>query len=79
MILTVVRNLISNAIKFSDQNSKIEISVKEKSGAIITSVKDYGTGMNEEVLNKLFSKSKFQKSGTMGEMGTGLGLVLCHK
>lgn len=79
MILTVVRNLISNAIKFSDQNSKIEISVREKSGAIITSVKDYGTGMDEEVLNKLFSKSKFQKSGTMGEMGTGLGLVLCQE
>lgn len=79
MILTVVRNLISNAIKFSDQNSKIEISVREKSGAIITSVTDYGTGMNEELLNKLFSKSKSLKSGTMGEMGTGLGLVLCQE
>jgi ligand-binding sensor domain-containing protein/signal transduction histidine kinase len=79
MILTVIRNLISNAIKFSDQNSKIEISVREKSGTIITSVKDFGTGMNEDVLNKLFSKSKSQKSGTMGEMGTGLGLVLCQE
>ncbi|MFN3998429.1 two-component regulator propeller domain-containing protein [Algoriphagus sp.] len=79
MILTVLRNLISNAIKFSNQNSKIEIFVREDSGNIITSVRDYGTGMEESVLNRLFSKSKNQQRGTMGEVGTGLGLVLCQE
>ncbi|MEB2784122.1 two-component regulator propeller domain-containing protein [Algoriphagus persicinus] len=79
MILTVLRNLISNAIKFSDQNSRIEILVREKSGNVITSVRDHGTGMNETVLSKLFSRSSEQQSGTMGEMGTGLGLVLCQE
>ncbi|WP_026968983.1 ligand-binding sensor domain-containing protein [Algoriphagus terrigena] len=79
MILTVLRNLISNAIKFSDENSRIEISVSEKSGDVITSVRDYGTGMREAVLSKLFSESNTQAPGTMGEVGTGLGLVLCQE
>lgn len=79
MILTVLRNLISNAIKFSEQNTSIEILVWEKSEEIVTSVKDHGTGMNEVVLTRLFSKSNEQKPGTMGEMGTGLGLVLCQE
>lgn len=79
MILTVLRNLISNAIKFSDQDSKIEIIVKEESGNIVTSVRDHGIGMDESVLSRLFSKSNTQKPGTMGEIGTGLGLVLCQE
>ncbi|WP_373494546.1 ATP-binding protein, partial [Aquiflexum sp.] len=79
MILTVMRNLISNAIKFSQKNSRIEIEVRGDEGHIITSVRDHGTGMEESILNKLFSKSITQKSGTMGEFGTGLGLVLCQE
>ncbi|MEB2774142.1 two-component regulator propeller domain-containing protein [Algoriphagus sp. D3-2-R+10] len=79
MILTVLRNLISNAIKFSNQNSRIEIIVQVKSGNIITSVRDHGKGMDETVISKLFSRSGEQQSGTMGEMGTGLGLVLCQE
>lgn len=79
MILTVLRNLISNAIKFSQQNSTIEIGVQEKSGDVITSVRDHGTGMDKTILNKIFSKSNTQKHGTMGEFGTGLGLVLCQE
>lgn len=79
MMLTVLRNLISNAIKFSDQDSRIEILVRQKSGNVITSVRDHGTGMESEVLDRLFSNSKAQKSGTMGEKGTGLGLVLCQE
>jgi signal transduction histidine kinase len=79
MILTVLRNLISNAIKFSDKNSTIEIFVQEKAGNVVTSVRDHGVGMDGEVLDKLFSKSDVRKPGTMGEFGTGLGLVLCHE
>lgn len=79
MILTVLRNLISNAIKFSQPNSTIEIGVLEKSEDVITSVRDNGTGMEKSILDKLFSKADTQKSGTMGEFGTGLGLVLCQE
>lgn len=79
MILTVLRNLISNAIKFSRQNSRIEIFVQEISEEVIIAVRDHGTGMDEAVLNRLFSKSKVQNPGTMGEFGTGLGLVLCQE
>jgi ligand-binding sensor domain-containing protein/signal transduction histidine kinase len=79
MLLTVLRNLISNAIKFSKKGSKIEITVKEESGNVITSVRDYGIGMEKEVLKRLFSKSDVQKPGTLGEFGTGLGLVLCQE
>lgn len=79
MILTVLRNLISNAIKFSNQNSRIEIIIQEKSGDVIIAVHDHGIGMEESVLNRLFSKSNDQKTGTMGEFGTGLGLVLCQE
>jgi ligand-binding sensor domain-containing protein/signal transduction histidine kinase len=79
MILTVLRNLVSNAIKFSDKNSKIEIKVNTNSGEVVTSVRDFGVGMEKATLDKLFSKSSEQQAGTMGEMGTGLGLVLCQE
>ncbi|RAI87959.1 ligand-binding sensor domain-containing protein [Algoriphagus yeomjeoni] len=79
MILTVMRNLISNAIKFSNQNGIIDIHVQEKEGDVVISVRDHGTGMDEIVLNRLFSKSIQQKRGTLGEVGTGLGLVLCQE
>ncbi|WP_114750640.1 ligand-binding sensor domain-containing protein [Pleomorphovibrio marinus] len=79
MILTVLRNLISNAIKFSQENSRIEIIIQEKSGKAITCVRDHGMGMDKEVLNRLFSKSDVRKAGTMGEVGAGLGLVLCQE
>lgn len=79
MILTVIRNLVSNAIKFSDKNSKIEIKVSTKSGEVVTSVRDFGVGMEKATLAKLFSKSSEQQAGTMGEIGTGLGLVLCQE
>tara|TARA_R110002020_G_scaffold305608_3_gene521448 strand:+ start:3133 stop:6624 length:3492 start_codon:yes stop_codon:yes gene_type:complete len=79
MILTVMRNLISNAIKFSNHNAKIEILVLEKLGEVIISVRDHGTGMDEAMLKGIFSKSNHQKRGTLGEVGTGLGLVLCQE
>lgn len=65
MILTVIRNLVSNAIKFSDKNSKIEIKVSTKSGEVVTSVRDFGVGMEKATLDRLFSKSSEQQAGTM--------------
>lgn len=76
----VLRNLISNAIKFSYQNSKIEVSAVRKDKMVEISVKDTGVGMSEELQNDLFnSMVKTSYSGTSGEKGTGLGLILCRE
>ncbi|WP_219287743.1 sensor histidine kinase [Arthrospiribacter ruber] len=79
MILTVLRNLMSNAIKFSRQGSKIEISATEMSGNVVISVRDYGRGMAEEVLKGLFDLSEDQSQGKKSDFGTGLGLLLCKE
>ena len=79
MIDTVLRNLISNAIKFSYSGGTIEISV-EKSEVLIVRIKDNGMGMSEEVRKNLFvPRENGTTSGTKGEKGTGLGLMLCKE
>ena len=80
MIDTVVRNLISNAIKFTESGGQIEVAVFERNGNAFFSVKDNGVGMDEEKLKKLFLLNSDTKSnGTAGEHGTGLGLLLCKE
>ncbi|HAN77296.1 MAG TPA: hypothetical protein DCQ31_05735, partial [Bacteroidales bacterium] len=77
---TVIRNLVSNAIKYSYASSVIEITLSETQSTYEFSVKDYGIGMHKEVADSLFdisSKNSSQK-GTAGETGTGLGLILCY-
>ena len=79
LISQVFYNLISNAIKFSFENGKIEISATLNSTHTYYtfSVKDNGTGIKPEDLNKLFLvESKFTTEGTSGEKGSGLGLSL---
>lgn len=80
MVYTIIRNLISNAIKFSFAGSKIEISLEENGDFHEIAVKDYGIGMTEDEMNLLFhvTDSK-QKYGTNNEKGTGLGLILCKE
>ncbi|TAL68576.1 MAG: response regulator [Bacteroidetes bacterium] len=79
MINTVIRNLVSNAIKFTSIGGKIIISVTDtKDGYMLVSVKDNGIGILEEDMQKLFKiDSYFTSPGTSDEKGTGLGLVLC--
>ncbi|MCL5990898.1 MAG: PAS domain-containing sensor histidine kinase, partial [Bacteroidetes bacterium] len=79
MINTVLRNLISNAIKFTGSGGKIIISAKDtKDGFFLVGVSDDGIGILEEDLQKLFKIDMyFTSPGTSGEKGTGLGLVLC--
>lgn len=73
----VVRNLISNAIKFTPPNGKILIESYEENNAVGIIVKDSGTGMTEEKLNDLFKIEKVKsEKGTEGEKGSGLGLIL---
>ena len=80
MIRTVLRNLLSNSIKFSYPKSKIDVSAKVKQKEALVSVRDYGTGIDEKDKNKIFNIDKnFSKEGTENEKGTGLGLILCKE
>lgn len=80
MISTVMRNLISNAIKFTRPTGKITINHREKSHAHEISVMDTGVGIKEEDLDKLFRIDiHFTTTGTANEEGTGLGLILCRE
>lgn len=79
-ISTVFRNLINNAIKFTDENGKISIKDSVNSSKVFISVEDNGIGMTEKQINSLFAIEKNNSSeGTAGEKGTGLGLILCKE
>jgi signal transduction histidine kinase len=78
MIQTVLRNLINNAIKFSNKDGEVKISGKNENNKAIISVSDNGVGMDNETLKKIFQLEKYYSSkGTAGEKGTGLGLIIC--
>jgi signal transduction histidine kinase len=77
-INTVVRNLISNAIKFTPPSGRITVEIQKSSTEIVVSVADTGVGMSDEVIRKLFRiDTKHSTKGTADEKGTGLGLILC--
>ncbi len=79
MINTVLRNLISNAIKFTEKGGAINVLVKNNINNVIVSVKDTGMGMTQEAMNKLFRIDTHHTTrGTENETGTGLGLILCQ-
>ncbi len=73
----VVRNLITNAIKFSGENDTIEVSAKQDEQNTIIQVADSGTGMSPEKINKLFKSNVNSEIGTHKESGTGMGLLFC--
>lgn len=80
MISTVLRNLISNAIKFTSQNGEIGISAEKRSNEILFTVSDSGIGIAPERLEKLFRIDESDSTpGTNHERGTGLGLILCKE
>lgn len=76
MLKTVVRNFISNAIKFSNEGSFIDISLSVEDDKAIISVRDYGVGISEDRIAGLFSDGS-STYGTRNEEGSGLGLQLC--
>jgi PAS domain S-box-containing protein len=77
---TIMRNLITNAIKYSNPGSSLKICAEKQAQAIKFSVIDHGLGMDEETKNKLFSLNiNTSKLGTANEKGSGLGLVLCKE
>ncbi len=75
---TVIRNLISNAIKFTPAGGRITVETTWSSDALVVSVADTGVGMTDDVMKKLFRlDAKHSTKGTADEKGTGLGLILC--
>jgi signal transduction histidine kinase len=76
MVNTIFRNLVSNAIKFSEIDGKINIVTREEGRKIIVSIQDQGVGIRDEDINKLFKLEKHSEIGSSPEKGTGLGLTL---
>ncbi|HVO73187.1 MAG TPA: PAS domain-containing sensor histidine kinase [Ignavibacteriaceae bacterium] len=80
MTETILRNLISNAIKFTNINGTITAAAELKDKFIILKVGDTGVGIDEKDLSKLFRMDvSFTTKGTAKETGTGLGLILCKE
>lgn len=80
MIKTVLRNLVSNAIKFTNIGGAININAEENPENITISVSDNGIGIAPDDLTKLFNISEvLSTKGTANEKGTGLGLLLCKE
>jgi two-component system, sensor histidine kinase and response regulator len=77
MIKLVLRNLVSNAIKFTPVNGKINIQLKPEEAFCRVSVKDNGIGMDEESIKCIYQNNYYTTNGTAKESGTGLGLMLC--
>lgn len=80
MIMTVLRNLLNNAIKFTDNGGKISIEAKQVDEYVVVSVSDTGIGISPEDIEKLFRIDVKNKSiGKSKNKGTGLGLILCKE
>jgi two-component system sensor histidine kinase/response regulator len=79
MINLVLRNLLSNAIKFTPNEGSVCIEAREMRSHIEVIVQDTGTGISEEGLKKLMAATYYSTRGTVGEAGTGLGLMLCKE
>ena len=80
VLSSVLRNLISNALKFTNQGGKIKLSAFQSDNFLTISVKDNGVGISEENIEELFKIDQgYSTKGTEKESGTGLGLILCKE
>jgi signal transduction histidine kinase len=80
MIRTIMRNLISNAIKFTHYNGNIVLAAEKNRHEFLISVSDTGVGIPKEILDTLFRVDQNKSTrGTQNESGTGLGLILCRE
>lgn len=80
MLRTIIRNLVSNAIKFSFRGGVIQVVVSNRDEDILFEIVDKGMGIPEKVIEKLFRIDlDFTREGTAREKGTGLGLALCKE
>jgi PAS domain S-box-containing protein len=80
MLSAILRNLITNSIKFTPKNGKVHLSATCEDSQVVVAVSDTGVGMTEEAIGKLFRSETFESTrGTENEKGTGLGLLLCKE
>ena len=80
MILTILLNLLTNAIKFTPKDGQVTLDISTTDAGYIFSVTDTGMGMSEEQIANIFSLSTtHSKNGTDGEQGSGLGLTICRE
>ena len=80
MINTILRNLLTNALKFTPRNGEVRVGIFQNNGFCILSIQDNGIGITAEKLKQLFSIDTTHKTkGTDQEPGTGLGLILCKE
>lgn len=79
-IITILRNIIGNAIKYSYKDSEINLYSKEDEDYILLEIQDSGIGISQELKNELYKLDIIKKSkGTDSEEGTGLGLIICKE
>lgn len=80
MLFTVIRNILSNAVKYTRRQGRISIMAQCQKSMVVVAVKDNGLGMDKKTISALFTHGqKFSLQGTEGETGTGLGLLLCRE
>jgi len=79
MVQVILRNLISNAIKFCRLGDSVTVISRRVDRAVEICVADTGIGLKEESLDKIRRKESFTNYGTAKEKGTGLGILLCHE
>lgn len=80
MLATVIRNLVANAIKFTKEGGRVSVAFRTEGDNAVIEVTDTGEGIDPTILPDLFAiDKKTTKKGTNGEIGTGLGLPLCHE
>ena len=80
MVNTIVRNLLTNALKFTPKGGRINVTAFEEKKHITVNVSDSGIGMDKTGIEKLFKIDEFHNTaGTAGETGTGLGLIICNE
>lgn len=81
MVNTILRNLVSNALKFTDPGGKVTVRCRKADDLhVLVEVEDTGIGISKESIDKLFQIDQyFSTAGTTGETGTGLGLIICRE
>jgi signal transduction histidine kinase len=80
MLEAALRNLVSNAIKFTQPDGFVKIDLQQQDKEVIVTIADSGKGMSSDILNSLFKiGKKVVTQDTSGKLGTGLGLILCKE
>lgn len=80
MIQIVIRNILNNSIKFCNENCEVNITANyQRDNSIMLCIEDNGSGINKDILEKLFNQENITTRGTQNEKGTGLGLIVCKE